>query len=249
LRISTLDVKPTKQPRGRRTALIAAAILALLGAFAGLTIGVMVINGFPLIRHQSAARDLAASAPDARAGFPPSAPSYGTLVDARVTPSGDVLTDEWISLRVPIETLSMRSQPLSAGDNRFAPSIRDITLTADGHAIPVGQRTVAARTVTVPLPRLAHYLHLHYRVSGVVQTHQRSPSGRALVLTNGLAVRGVPGAVPQTLTLSGVKVLQVSCESRDVSPTPCGVQHGQGWTVTATGRATSERVVAQVNLS
>jgi hypothetical protein len=128
------------------------------------------------------------------------------------------------------------------------PLIRDLSLTADGRTVGVSHQAVGTKTVTVRLPRLARYFHLRYRVSGVVQTHRRSPSGRALILTNGLAVRGVPGAVPQTLTLSGADVLQVSCEYRDSVPSPCGVQHGHGWTVQAKGRATAERVVAQVDL-
>jgi hypothetical protein len=248
LHIPRVEPEPTKERRRRPTAAIAAAVLVLLGGFAGLLIGIMVVNGVPLMRHQSAGRDIGASAPNARVGFPASVPSYGTLLDARVNGSGDVLTDEWISLRVPITTLAMRSQPLSAGDNRFAPAIRDLSVTADGHVVPVSGRTIFAKTVTVRLPRLARYLHLHYRVSGVAQTNRRAPSGRALVLTNGLAVRGVSGAVPQTLRLSGADVLQVSCEYRATPPSPCGVQHGHRWTVTAKGRATSQRVVAQLDL-
>jgi hypothetical protein len=208
----------------------------------------LVAGGFALMRHQSDAETTASNAPDARAGFPAAAPSYGTLVNARVKTSGHVVTDTWMSLRTPIRTLDLHSQQLSAGDNRFAPVISHVSVTADGRAVAVRHARIGSRTVTVHLPKLARYVHLRYRVSGVVQTHLHSPSGRALVLTNGLAVVGAPGTVPETVALSGVDVLQVSCEYQNSAPKPCGVQHGRRWTVTATGRATAERVIAQVDL-
>jgi hypothetical protein len=231
---------PAKEHRRSVPALIVAAIIVLF----------LVAGGFALMRHQSAAETTAPNPPDAgaRSGFPAAAPSYGTLVKARIKQSGHVVTNTWMSLRTPIRTLDLHSQPLSAGDNRFAPVISHLSVTADGRAVPLRHATIRARAVTVRLPKPARYVHLRYRVSGVVQTHAHSPSGRALILTDGLAVLGAPGTVPETIALSGVDVLQVSCEYQNRPPSPCGVQHGRHWTVTAKGRATAQRVIAQVDL-
>lgn len=229
---------PVREHRRRGPALVVSAVIVLF----------LVAGGFALMRRQSDAETTASNAPDTRVGFPAAAPSYGTLVSARVESSGHVLTDTWMSLRTPIRTLGLRSQRLSAGDNRYAPVISHVSLTADGRAVAVRPAGIGPRTVTVRLPKPARYVHLRYRVSGVVQTQPHSPSGRALVLTNGLAVVGAPGTVPETVALSGVDLLQVSCEYPNRPPKPCGVQHGRRWTVTAKGRATAQRVIAQVDL-
>jgi hypothetical protein len=233
-------VAPATRRRRSGPALIVATIIVLI----------LVAGGFALMRHQSAAETTAPNLPDARArsGFPAAAPADGTLVQAQIKQSGHVVTDAWMSLRTPTRTLALRSEPLAAGDNRFAPVISHLSVTADGRAVPLQQALVRAQPITVRLPKPARYVHLRYRVYGVVQTHTHSPSGRALILTNGLAVLGAPGTVPETIALSGVDVLQVSCEYQNSPPSPCGVQHGGRWTVRAKGRATAQRVIAQVDL-
>lgn len=233
-------VAPPNERRRSGPALIVAAIIVLI----------LVAGGFALMRHQSAAETTAPNLPDAgaRSGFPAAAPAFGTLVRARIQQSGHVVTDTWMSLRTPTRTLALRSQPLSAGDNRFAPVISHLSVTADGRAVPVRHARLRGRVLTVRLSKPVRYVHLRYRVYGVVQTHAHSPSGRALILTNGLAVLGAPGTVPETIALSGVDVLQVSCEYQNRPPRPCGVQHGPRWTVTVEGRATVQRVIAQVDL-
>jgi hypothetical protein len=230
--------------RRHRVLPILLAGLVLVLVVAGAAVAVHLLRG-------SGLGVVASSTPETRRYVAPVPVSAGTaFVSTEVLDPQSLRVTHWIHTDRPVSRVRI-SAPRVPGVAADAVGVSDLVVASGSQT--VGGVTApgpgSARVYVVPPGR---WIYVSYVLTGVLQ-HSGTPAGRALAPLTALGVSTDQDPVVSSLhRVEGAQVLALACSSTR-SPTalvrPCGTVHGGTWQVELHAPHTSDRVLAQMNLS
>ena len=172
----------------------------------------------------------------------------GNYVRTRLTPNGQLNSDQFIVSEKPVENLTLALRPMTAYRD-VAPDVQRLEIFADGREVSVdGVQLTGSTPNSIPLGDPTTVIHLRYVTDGVTVPSTPSSTGRALVLTNPLVAQVDARQQPAVVRLAGTEVLSLSCVRGRQVPQPCGRPDDVGWRVQMDPADGSSGVLAQVNL-
>lgn len=180
---------------------------------------------------------------------PVDVPVGTSYVRSRVVAPDTLRVSHWIHADRDISRVRIRV-PHVPGLAPGALTVSDLVIASDGQPVPAPGLPGAGhgRSYVVPPGR---DVYVGYVLEGALQ-HSSSPAGRALARLTSLEV-----ATPQapgtgtTDTVVGARVLALACSpgGHHALPRPCGSETRGTWRVVLRGGHTSDRVMAQLDLS
>jgi hypothetical protein len=211
-----------RTPATGRRWLVVALTVAVLGLFAGCSLG----SGLTTPTSDSSSSNpetiapvpsnVSTTRPESTSPTPRRADS-GIRVNARVNEKdGTFEVTEVVRLDDPISSLTLRPPDLRElpGDlGRAKPVARDLQVTAGGRTVKVAKDEVRALT-SLALPEPVRRIELRYRLTGVSHRSEPSTAGRALAAIGPL-IAGVPDDLPVAMAVPGPTVRNLQCPAAE----------------------------------
>ena len=240
-----MPVPPLPAPEARPGR---ARLVRIAAAGAGLVLAAMVVVVVFVVRGDDPGEP-SASGPEGVPTAPVALAPRSSVVDARITPSGDVVVRQWIRSASNLFGIGLSPPPgagVAAGSSPVR--VRDVWVFADGRQA-LGPEQVKKDGGYYPFAAGTDDVFLSYQLEGAVERSGSVPR-RALATVTAVDVDLNPPLVATTYAVSGGDVLNLACSAPvpEAVPVPCGEPVDSGWRVRLENADRTDVVTAQLDL-